>query len=202
MVIMYLYHTVTQSKIHKNFTPLFITKLWHMLILVSEKAISPHSGTLAWKIPWTQEPGGLQSMGSLRIRRPSHFTFTLHFHALEKKMATHSSILAFRILAAIYGVAQSWTRLKQLISSSRLVITFLPRSKHLLISWLQSTSAVILEPRKIKSAIVSTDSPSLCHEVMRLDAMILVFLMLSFKPTFHSPFSLSSGGSLHILECL
>ena len=55
---------------------------------------------------------------------------------------------------------------------SRLVIAFLPRSKHLLISWLQSLSAVILEPRKKKS---DTVSPSICHEVMGLDAMILVF---------------------------
>ena len=58
---------------------------------------------------------------------------------------------------------------------SRLVITFLPRSKHLLISWLQLPSAVILEPPKIKSASVSTVSPSICHEVMGPDAMILVF---------------------------
>ena len=65
---------------------------------------------------------------------------------------------------------------------SRLVITFLPRSKRLLISWLQSPSAVILEPRKIKSATVS---PSLCHEVMGPGAMILVFWILSFKPLFH-----------------
>ena len=57
---------------------------------------------------------------------------------------------------------------------SRLVITFLPKSKCLLISWLQSTSAMILEPPKIKSAIVSTVSPSICHEVMGPDAMILV----------------------------
>ena len=64
---------------------------------------------------------------------------------------------------------------------SRLVITFLPRSKHLFISWLQSPSAVILEPPKIK---YSTVSPSICHEVTGLDAMILVFWMLSFKPTF------------------
>ena len=55
---------------------------------------------------------------------------------------------------------------------SRLVITFLPRSKHLLISWLQSPSAVILEPKKIKSLTVSIVSPSTCHEVMGLDAMI------------------------------
>ena len=64
---------------------------------------------------------------------------------------------------------------------SWLVITFLPRSKRLLISWLESPSAVILEPKKTKSATVSS---SICHEVMGLDAMILVFWMLSFKPTF------------------
>ena len=58
---------------------------------------------------------------------------------------------------------------------SRLVITFLPRSKHLLISWLQSPSAVILEPKKIKSVTVSIVSPSICHEVMGQDAVILVF---------------------------
>ena len=71
---------------------------------------------------------------------------------------------------------------------SRLVITFLPRSKRLLISWLQSPSAVILEPRKIKSATVSTVFPSIYHEVMGPDAMILVFLILSFKPTFSLSF--------------
>ena len=58
---------------------------------------------------------------------------------------------------------------------SRLVITFLPRSKHLLTSWLQSPSAVILEPPKIKSLTVSIVSPSICHEVMGPDAMILFF---------------------------
>ena len=58
---------------------------------------------------------------------------------------------------------------------SRLVITFLPRSKHLFISWLQLLSAVILEPPKIKYLIVSTVSPSSCHEVTGPDAMILVF---------------------------
>ena len=83
---------------------------------------------------------------------------------------------------------------------SRLVITFLPRSKHLLISWLQTPSAVILEPTKIKSDTVSTVSPPICHEVMGPDAMILVFSMLSFKPTFHS--LLSSRGSLVLLHFL
>jgi len=76
---------------------------------------------------------------------------------------------------------------------SRLVITFLPRSKCLLISWLQSPSAVILEPPKIKSATVSTVSPSTCYEVIGPDAMILLF---------HSPLSLSSRGSLVLLHFL
>ena len=67
---------------------------------------------------------------------------------------------------------------------SRLVIAFLPRSKRLLISWLQSPSAVILEPKNIKSVTVSIVSPSICHEVMGPDAMILALWMLSFRPTF------------------
>ena len=67
---------------------------------------------------------------------------------------------------------------------SRLVVAFLPRSKRLLISWLQSPSAMILEPRKIKSATVSTVSPSISHEVMGLDAMIFVFWTLSFQSIF------------------
>ena len=58
----------------------------------SEKAVAPHSSTLAWKIPWAEGPGGLQSMGLLRVGHD--FTFTFHFHALEKEMATHSSVLA------------------------------------------------------------------------------------------------------------
>ena len=57
-----------------------------------------HSSTLAWKIPWTEESGRLQSLGSLRVRTQlSDFTFTFHFHPLEKEMATHSSVLAWRI---------------------------------------------------------------------------------------------------------
>ena len=59
--------------------------------------MATHSSTLAWKIPWTEEPVRLQSMGSLSLARLSNFTFTFHFHALEKEMATHSSVLAWRI---------------------------------------------------------------------------------------------------------
>ena len=85
---------------------------------------------------------------------------------------------------------------------SRLVITFLPRSKCLLISWLQSPSAVILEPSKIKSDTVSTLSPSISHGVIGPDAMIFIFWMLSFKPIFHTPLSLSSRGFLAPLHFL
>ena len=60
--------------------------------------MAPYSSTPAWKIPSMEEPGRLQSMGSLRVRHDlSNFTFTFHFHALEKEMATHSSVLAWRI---------------------------------------------------------------------------------------------------------
>ena len=63
---------------------------------------------------------------------------------------------------------------------SRLVIAFLPRTKHLLISWLQSPSAVIWEPKKIKSVTVSIVSPSVCHEVMGPEAMIFIFFNVEF----------------------
>ena len=83
---------------------------------------------------------------------------------------------------------------------SRLVIAFLPMSKHLLISWLQSPSTLILEPKKIKSLTVSVVFPSICHEVMGLDAMILVFECWVLSQLFHSPLSLSSRGSLVLLH--
>ena len=82
---------------------------------------------------------------------------------------------------------------------SRLVITFLPRSKCLLISWLQSPSAVILKPQKIKSATVSTVSPSICHEVMGPDSFSECWAL---SQLFHSPLSLSSRGSLLLLHFL
>ena len=79
---------------------------------------------------------------------------------------------------------------------SRFVIAFFPRSKCLLISWLQSPSAVILEPKKIKSVTISIFSPSICHEVMRLDAMFSFFECWVLSQLFHSPLSLSWRGSL------
>ena len=100
-----------------------------------------------------------------------------------------------------------WTFVSKVMSLllnmlSRLDITFLPRSKRLLISWLQSPSALILEPKIIKSVTVSTISPFICHEVMGPDAMILVFWMFVLTQLFHSPLSLSSRGSLVLLHFL
>ena len=102
--------------------------------------MAPHSSTLAWKIPWTEEPGGLQSMGSLRVGRLSDFTFTFHFHALEKEMATlHCSCLenprdGGAWWAAVSGVAQSRTRLKQLSSSSSSMDEMVRTSKTILLT--------------------------------------------------------------------
>ena len=84
--------------------------------------MAPHSSTLAWKIPWTEEPGGLQSTGLWRGTRLRDFTFTSHFHALEKEMALQCSYLENprdrgAWWAAVYGVTQSRTRLKRLSSS-------------------------------------------------------------------------------------
>ena len=145
--------------------------------------MAPHSSTLAWKTPWTEEPGRLQSTGSLRDGP----TERLHFHFSVSCIGEGNGnpLQCFCLenprdggawWAAMYGVAQSRTRLKRLSSSSsRLIIAFLPRSKCLLISWLWSPSAVNLEPPKIRSLTVSIVSPSLCYELLGLDAMILVF---------------------------
>ena len=113
---------------------------------------------------------------------------------LKSLLQHHSSKASILRLSAFFTVQLShpymttgkiialtkWTFVDKVMSLlfnmlSRLVITFLPRSKRLLISWFQSPSAVILEPPKIKSATVSTVSPSICYEVMGPDAMILVF---------------------------
>ena len=119
---------------------------------------------------------------------------------LKSLLQHHSSKASILLCSAFFIVQHShpymttgktialtrWTFVDEVMSPlfnmlSRLVITFLPRSKHLLISRLQSPSAVILEPQKINSVTVSTVSPSICHEVMGPDAMILVFRTLSFK---------------------
>ena len=118
-----------------------------------------------------------------------HFLFLLQHHSSKVSILRHSAFFIVQLSHPYMTTGKTltrWTFVGKVISLlfnmlSRLVITFLSRSNRLLISLLQSPSAVILEPPKIKSATVSL---CICHEGMGLGAMILVFWMLSFKPTF------------------
>ena len=118
----------------------------------------------------------------------------LQHHSLKVSMLWHSAVFIVQLLYVHMTTGKTIALNRQAFVSkvmsllfnmlSRLVVAFLPRSKHLLISWLQSPSAMILEPPKIKSVTISIVCPYICHEVMGLDAMILVFWMLNFKPAF------------------
>ena len=258
--------------------------------------MATHSSILAWRIPWTEEPGGLQSSpvqfsrsvvsdslwphglqharlpcpsltprafsnscslsrwchpnhlihcclllllssifpsirvfskeSALPIRWPKYWSFSFSISPSNEYSGLISSRIDWLDLRVVQGTLKSllhhhstkasvlqgsaffmaqlsypytttgktialtrWTFVGKVMSLlfimlSRLVTAFLPRSKRLLISWLQSPSTVILETKKIKSVTVSIVSPSICHEVREQDATILVFWMLSFKPTF------------------
>ena len=105
----------------------------------------------------------------------------LQHHSSKASILRRSAFFIVQLSHPYMTTLTRWTFVGKVMSLlfnilSRLVITFLPRSKRLLISWLQSPSAVILEPKNIKPDTVSTVSPSVCHEVMGPDAMILVFL--------------------------
>ena len=118
----------------------------------------------------------------------------LQHHSLKASILLHSAFFIVQLSQPYMTTGKTialtrWKFVGKVMSLlfgmlSRLVKAFLPRSRHLLISWLQSPSAVILEPKKMKSLTVSIVSPSICHEVMGPDAMILVLRMLSFKPAF------------------
>ena len=150
----------------------------------------------------------LQSKGLTRVF--SNTTIQKHQFFCAQLSSQFNSHIHTRLLEII--AFTRWTLVEKVMSLlfnmlSRLVITFLPRSKCLLISWLQSTSAVILEPPKIKSATDSTVSPSISHEMMGPDAIIFVFWMLSFKPIFSlSTFTyikrLFSSSSLSVIRAL
>ena len=118
----------------------------------------------------------------------------LQHHSSKASIPQHSAFITVQLSHPYMTIGKTidltrWTFVGKVTSLpfnmlSRLVIAFLPRSKHFLISWLQSPSAVILELPKIKSLTISIVPPSIGHEVMGPDAMILVFCILSFKPTF------------------
>ena len=149
------------------------------------QSFNEHSGLISFRIDWFDL---LAVQGNLKS--------LLQCHNSKASVLWHSTFFMAQFLHPYmtFPVGKNialtrWTFDGKVISLpfnmlSRLVITFLPRSKNLWISWLQSPFAVILEPREIKSVTVSTISPSICHEVMGPDAMMLVFWMLSFKPTF------------------
>ena len=152
-------------------------KYWSFSFNISPS--NEHPGLISFRMDWLDV---LAVQGTLKS--------LLQHHSSKASILRHSAFFTVQLshpyMTAGKTVALTrWTFVDKVMSlffnmRSRLVITFLPRSKCLLISWLQSPSAVILEPRKIKSATVSTVSPSICHEVMGPDAMILVFWMLNF----------------------
>ena len=139
--------------------------------------ISPfnkHSGLISFRMDWLDL---LAVQGTLKS--------LLQHHGSEASILQHSAFFIVQLSHPDMTTGKTiplsrWTFVGKVMSLlfnmlSRLLITFLPRSKHLLISWLQSSSAVILEPPKINSVTVSTVSPSICHEVMGPDAMTFVF---------------------------
>uniref|UniRef100_A0AC11E991 Uncharacterized protein n=1 Tax=Ovis aries TaxID=9940 RepID=A0AC11E991_SHEEP len=140
-------------------------------------SISPskeHPGLISFRMDWMDllaVQGTLESLLQHYRSKPSILRHSAFFtvQLLHPYMTTGKTIALSR--RTFVGKVMSLP----LNMQCKLVITFLPRNKHLLISWLQSPSAVILEPQKIKSATVSTVSPSISHEVMGPDAMIFVF---------------------------
>ena len=156
-------------------------KYWSFSLNISPS--NEHPGLVSFRIDWLdllavqgtlKSPLQHHSSKASILQRSAFFTVQLShpYMTTGKTIALTRRTFVGKVMALLFNML------------SRLVITFFPRCRRLLISWLQSPSAVILEPRKIKSATVSTVSPSISHEVMGPDAMIFVFWMLSFKPTF------------------
>ena len=147
-------------------------KYWSFSLSISPS--NEHPGLISFTMDWLDllaVQGTLKSLlqhhsSKASILRCSAF-FTVQ---LSHSYMTTGKTIALTRQTFVYKVMSLFLNML-----SRLVITFLPRITHLLISWLQSPSAVILEPKKIKSDTVSTVSPSISHEVMGPDAMILVF---------------------------
>ena len=139
--------------------------------------ISPsneYSGLISFRVDWFELLAVQGTLKSLFQHHSSKASILQH-SAFFRVQLSHPYMTTRKTIALT-----RWTfvrKLKSLLFSmlSRLAIAFLPRSKHFFISWLQSPSAVVLEPMKIKFLTVSIVSPSICYEVMGLDAMILVF---------------------------
>ena len=136
-------------------------------------------------IPFKEIPGLIFRMDWLDLLAVQRTLKSLQHHSSNASVLWHSAFFTVQLSHPYMTTGKTITltrgtlvgKVMSLLLNilSRLVITFLPRSRHLLISWLQSPSAVILEPPKIKSDTVSTVSPSISYEVMGLDAMIFIF---------------------------
>ena len=139
-----------------------------------ERETTIHSCILTWKIPWIEEPGRLQTMGSQRARQDWETNTLISIHDYWKNHSFDFMNFCQLNESLFFNML------------SRFVIVFLPRSGQLLISCLQSQSTVILESQKIKSVTASTFSPSICHEVMNGARYhdFLFFCVSSFSPTF------------------
>ena len=168
-------------------------KYWSFSFSISPS--SEYSGLISFRI---DQFDLLADQGTLKRFLQHHSSKESVFprSAFFMVQLSHLYVTTEKTMLWLYGPLLAKWYLCFLICSVGLSEYFLPRSKHLWISWLQSPSTVILEPKKIKSVPVSIVSPSICHEVMGLDVMIFVFWMLSFKPAFHSPLSPSSRDSL------
>ena len=156
-------------------------KYWSFSFSISPS--NEHSGLISFRMDWLDllaVHGNLKSLLQHHSSKPSILwcsaLFTVQLSHLYMTIGETKALMRWTFVGKVMFLLLNML--------SRLVITFLPRSKHLLISWLQSPSAVILEPPKIKSDTISTVFPSSYHEVMGPDAMIFIFWMLSFKPTF------------------
>ena len=147
-------------------------KYWNFSFSISPS--SEHPGLICFRMDWIDLLAVQGTLRSLLQHHSSKASILQHsaFFTVQLShpyMTTGKTIALTRRIFVDKVISQLFNML------SRLVTAFLPRSKHLLISWLQSPSAVILEPPKIKSATVSTVSPSISHEMMGPDDMILVF---------------------------
>ena len=147
-------------------------KYWSFSLNISP--FNEHPGLISLRIDWLDH---LAVQGTLKILLQHHSskTLILQCSTFFTVQTSHPYVTAGKTIALTRRtfVCKVMSLLFNMLS--RVVITFLPKSKCLLISWLQSPSAVILEPKNIKSDTVSTVSPSISHEVMGPDAMILVF---------------------------
>ena len=157
---------------NESVLPIRWPKYWRFSFSISPS--NDYSGLISFRTDWLDLLAVQGTLESL-LQHHSSKASLLQCSAIFIVRLSHPCLTTGKTIALTIRTFASKVMPLLFNMLSRLVITFLPRSKHLLISWLQSPSAVILKPQKIKSVTVSIVSPSICHEVMRPDAIILVF---------------------------